>query len=80
MSVRRAQASEIEWEDFAALLTVEIKEFFEPNLYLYDAYPAESDSASRSIVPTNLLLERTRELIERLSLRERMPFLRRAGR
>ena len=33
-------ATEINWEDFAASRTTsEIQEFFEPNLYLYDAYP-----------------------------------------
>src|SRR5229473_2910867 len=32
-------ASEIDWEDFAAPRTSDITEFFEPNLYLYDAYP-----------------------------------------
>jgi len=33
----------------AAPRTSDVTDFFEPNLYLYDAYPAESDSASRSI-------------------------------
>src|ERR1700722_17600927 len=32
-------ASEINWEDFAAPRTSDVTEFFEPNLYLYDAYP-----------------------------------------
>src|SRR5436190_9980286 len=36
-----AVASEINWEDFASARSndSEAKEFFEPNLYIYDAYP-----------------------------------------
>src|SRR5947208_4429959 len=34
-------ATEINWEDFASARSndSEAKEFFEPNLYIYDAYP-----------------------------------------
>jgi len=38
----------VEWHEFATAADTE-KEFFEPNLYLYDAYSAGLDSASRSI-------------------------------
>jgi DEAD/DEAH box helicase domain-containing protein len=56
---------EVEWEavpDVVAGAT-ETKEFFEPNLYLYDAYPGGigfSEPLSRAC---DLLLQRTRELI-----------------
>jgi DEAD/DEAH box helicase domain-containing protein len=45
-------ASEIRWEDFAEPANAsEGKEFFEPNLYIYDAYPGGSGLASRCIAP-----------------------------
>ena len=56
-------ASEINWEDFAAPRTLDITEFFEPNLYLYDAYPGGIGFSEPLYRISNLLLERTRELI-----------------
>jgi DEAD/DEAH box helicase domain-containing protein len=56
-------ASEINWEDFAAASTSDITEFFEPNLYLYDAYPGGIGFSEPLYRISNLLLERTRELI-----------------
>ena len=57
-------ASEINWEDFAAQRTTsDIPEFFEPNLYLYDAYPGGIGFSEPLYRISNVLLERTRELI-----------------
>jgi len=56
-------ASEINWEDFAAPRTSDLTEFFEPNLYLYDAYPGGIGFSEPLYRISNLLLERTRELI-----------------
>ena len=56
-------ASEINWEDFAAPRTSDITEFFEPNLYLYDAYPGGIGFSEPLYRISNVLLERTRELI-----------------
>jgi DEAD/DEAH box helicase domain-containing protein len=56
-------ASEINWEDFATPRTSDITEFFEPNLYLYDAYPGGTGFSEPLYRISNLLLERTRELI-----------------
>jgi len=56
-------ASEINWEDFAAPRTSDITEFFEPNLYLYDAYPGGIGFSEPLYRISNLLLERTSELI-----------------
>jgi DEAD/DEAH box helicase domain-containing protein len=56
-------ASEINWEDFAAERTSDLTEFFEPNLYLYDAYPGGIGFSDPLYRISNLLLERTRELI-----------------
>jgi len=56
-------ASEINWEDFAAPRTSDITEFFEPNLYLYDAYPGGIGFSEPLYRISKLLLERTRELI-----------------
>ena len=56
-------ASEINWEDFAAPHTSDVTEFFEPNLYLYDAYPGGIGFSEPLYRISNLLLERTRELI-----------------
>ena len=55
--------SEIDWEDFAAPRTSDVTEFFEPNLYLYDAYPGGIGFSEPLYRISNLLLERTRELI-----------------
>lgn len=58
-------ASEINWEDFTGPAERgETKEFFEPNLYIYDAYPGGigfSEPLYR-VCPT--LLNRTLELID----------------
>jgi DEAD/DEAH box helicase domain-containing protein len=56
-------ASEINWEDFAAPRTSDVTEFFEPNLYLYDAYPGGIGFSEPLYRISKLLLERTRELI-----------------
>jgi len=56
-------ASEINWEDLAAPHTPDVTEFFEPNLYLYDAYPGGIGFSEPLYRISNLLLERTRELI-----------------
>jgi DEAD/DEAH box helicase domain-containing protein len=56
-------ASEINWEDFVAPRTSDITEFFEPNLYLYDAYPGGIGFSEPLYRISNVLLERTRELI-----------------
>jgi DEAD/DEAH box helicase domain-containing protein len=56
-------ASEIDWEDFAKPGAAEIEAFFEPNLYLYDAYPGGIGFSEPLYRISNVLLERTRELI-----------------
>ena len=56
-------ASEIDWEDFAKPRGSEIEAFFEPNLYLYDAYPGGIGFSEPLYWISNVLLERTRELI-----------------
>jgi DEAD/DEAH box helicase domain-containing protein len=56
-------ASEIGWEGFTAPQTSDVTEFFEPNLYLYDAYPGGIGFSEPLHRISNLLLERTRELI-----------------
>jgi DEAD/DEAH box helicase domain-containing protein len=58
-------ASDINWEDFATApaRSSDLQEFFEPNLYIYDAYPGGigfSEPLYRTYDP---LLERTRDLI-----------------
>jgi DEAD/DEAH box helicase domain-containing protein len=57
-------ASEIKWEDFAAAPanSSELQEFFEPNLYIYDAYPGGIGFSGPLYVDHKTLLERTREL------------------
>ena len=56
---------ETEWQEFATAETdpAEMKEFFEPNLYLYDAYPGGIGFSEPLYRVHELLLERTRELI-----------------
>src|SRR5262249_17328236 len=39
------------------------REFFEPNLYLYDAYPGGTASSHPSSLVPELLVQKTRELI-----------------
>jgi DEAD/DEAH box helicase domain-containing protein len=52
-----------EWQEFSARADAE-KEFFEPNLYLYDAYPGGIGFSEPLYHAYDLLLGRTRELIE----------------
>ena len=58
-------ASEINWEDFvtAPANGSEAKEFFEPNLYIYDAYPGGIGFSEPLYRICSVLVERTRELI-----------------
>jgi DEAD/DEAH box helicase domain-containing protein len=58
--------SEIEWEDSPDIESVTAlaeKEFFEPNLYLYDAYPGGIGFSEPLFKTHSLLLAKTRELI-----------------
>lgn len=58
--------SEIEWEETVSLETVADlaeKEFFEPNLYLYDAYPGGIGFSEPLYRAHRILLAKTRELI-----------------
>ena len=58
--------SEIEWEDAAnpeAIAALTEKEFFEPNLYLYDAYAGGIGFSEPLYRAHHLLLAKTRELI-----------------
>ncbi|MGH9703804.1 MAG: DEAD/DEAH box helicase [Candidatus Acidiferrales bacterium] len=57
---------ETPWQDRAEISangTAEIQEFFEPNLYLYDAYPGGIGFSQPLFEVCDLLLRRTRELI-----------------
>jgi DEAD/DEAH box helicase domain-containing protein len=56
---------ETEWQEFTTASTdpAEIKELFEPNLYLYDAYPGGIGFSEPLYHVHDLLLRRTRELI-----------------
>jgi DEAD/DEAH box helicase domain-containing protein len=57
-------ASEINWEDFAVQEDRgETKEFFEPNLYIYDAYPGGIGFSEPLYRACHTLLNRTLELI-----------------
>jgi DEAD/DEAH box helicase domain-containing protein len=53
------------WQDFSDALSdpAEMKEFFEPNLYLYDAYPGGIGFSEPLYRVHEILLQRTRELI-----------------
>jgi DEAD/DEAH box helicase domain-containing protein len=58
-----------EWKDAAAEMQelndpTQIKEFFEPNLYLYDAYPGGIGFSEPLFRVHDILLGRTKELIE----------------
>ena len=58
--------SEIEWEeapDLESVTALAEKEFFEPNLYLYDAYPGGIGFSEPLYRAHQLLLTKTRELI-----------------
>jgi DEAD/DEAH box helicase domain-containing protein len=56
---------ETEWQEVPAATShpAEMKEFFEPNLYLYDAYPGGIGFSEPLYRVHDLLLRRTRELI-----------------
>jgi DEAD/DEAH box helicase domain-containing protein len=56
---------ETEWQDFSTAMNdpAEMKEYFEPNLYLYDAYPGGIGFSEPLYRVHELLLQRTRELI-----------------
>jgi DEAD/DEAH box helicase domain-containing protein len=56
---------EAEWQEFTTATSdpAEMKEFFEPNLYLYDAYPGGIGFSEPLYRVHDLLLRRTRELI-----------------
>jgi DEAD/DEAH box helicase domain-containing protein len=58
-------ASEINWEDFARpdAKPSKIPELFEPNLYIYDAYPGGIGFSEPLYRTYRTLLKRTRELI-----------------
>ena len=56
---------ETEWQEYTAATDdpAKISEFFEPNLYLYDAYPGGIGFSEPLFRVHDLLLRRTRELI-----------------
>jgi DEAD/DEAH box helicase domain-containing protein len=56
---------EQDWQEFTTSVTdpSQLKEFFEPNLYLYDAYPGGIGFSEPLFQVHDLLLRRTRELI-----------------
>jgi DEAD/DEAH box helicase domain-containing protein len=54
--------ADIEWEEFATATSTE-RELFEPNLYLYDAYPGGIGFSEPLYRACDVLLKRTRELI-----------------
>ncbi len=56
---------ETKWQEFSATLgnPSEMKEFFQPNLYLYDAYPGGIGFSEPLFRVHDILLRRTRELI-----------------
>jgi DEAD/DEAH box helicase domain-containing protein len=56
---------EMEWQEFSAALgnAAEMKEFFEPNLYLYDAYAGGIGFSEPLFRVYDILLRRTRDLI-----------------
>jgi DEAD/DEAH box helicase domain-containing protein len=58
--------SEIEWEEASsaeAIAALGEKEFFEPNVYLYDAYPGGIGFSEPLYRGHQILLAKTRELI-----------------
>ena len=56
---------ETDWQEFSIAMNdpAEMKEYFEPNLYLYDAYPGGIGFSEPLYRVHELLLQRTRELI-----------------
>jgi DEAD/DEAH box helicase domain-containing protein len=57
---------ETEWQEFTTPMSdpAQMKEFFEPSLYLYDAYPGGIGFSEPLYRAHDLLLRRTRQLIE----------------
>ena len=67
-------ATEINWEDFALPAnSSEAKELFEPNLYIYDAYPAGIGISEPLYRACGKLLNRTLELISGCSCENGCP-------
>jgi DEAD/DEAH box helicase domain-containing protein len=62
---RRAAGTETGWQDLkiATADSLKIRELFEPNLYLYDAYPGGIGFSQPLYRICDVLLARTRELI-----------------
>jgi DEAD/DEAH box helicase domain-containing protein len=56
---------EADWQEFSTATNdpAQMKELFEPNLYLYDAYPGGIGFSEPLYRVHDLLLQRTRELI-----------------
>ncbi len=68
--------SEIEWDDAATseeIAALAEKEFFEPNLYLYDAYPGGIGFSEPLYRAHGVLLAKTRELIAACSCEKGCP-------
>jgi DEAD/DEAH box helicase domain-containing protein len=57
---------ETEWQEFTGSIrdAAATREFFEPNLYIYDAYPGGIGFSEPLYRVHDLLLRRTRELID----------------
>ena len=68
-------ATEINWEDFAKSppAASDTKEFFEPNLYIYDAYPGGIGFSQPLYHACGTLLNRTLELISACSCENGCP-------
>ncbi len=68
-------ATEIRWEDFATAPSnaPDAKEFFEPNLYIYDAYPGGIGFSEPLYRICSTLLNRARELISACSCENGCP-------
>jgi DEAD/DEAH box helicase domain-containing protein len=67
-------ATEINWEDFAAPAKAsEAKEFFEPNLYIYDNYPGGIGFSEPLYRACDVLLARTVDLISACSCENGCP-------
>src|ERR1700694_557577 len=68
--------SKIEWEDapdLKAVKTLGEKEFFEPNLYLFDAYPGGIGFSEPLFRTHDLLVKKTRELISACACEQGCP-------
>jgi len=65
-----AEFAPVRFEDLA---TGRMKEFFEPNLYLYDAYPGGIGFSEPLFSAHELLMEKTRELIAGCECEEGCP-------